>query len=57
MKKILLGIVLNTLMLFSWEVNTHRAIDRTAIEKSNNLIDFLSDTDSCRCSYLKIQPN
>jgi hypothetical protein len=36
MKKILL-IVLTTTILFGWEINTHRAIDREAIAKAINL--------------------
>jgi hypothetical protein len=42
MKKILL-IVLTTTILFGWEINTHRAIDREAIAKAINLNLFLQN--------------
>jgi hypothetical protein len=42
MKKIIL-IILTTAVLFGWEINTHRAIDQTAITggRANNFYDFL----------------
>jgi len=45
MKKIFLMIMMIT-SIFAWEVNTHRAIDKTAIVSSEtkNLHDFLNDT-------------
>jgi hypothetical protein len=41
--KVLLIMVVMTVTLFSWEVNTHRLIDRKAIEISakSNLGNFL----------------
>ncbi|WP_428739124.1 hypothetical protein [Sulfurimonas sp.] len=43
MKKIFV-ILLISINLFAWEVNTHRAIDRTALEKVDNLNAFISAT-------------
>ena len=37
MKKITISALLITTMLSAWEINTHRAIDQKAIEKSDNL--------------------
>ena len=42
MKKDILLIVLMTMSVFGWEINTHRAIDRLAIEKSDNLKTFVN---------------
>ena len=44
MKKILVAISIITLNAFGWEVNTHRAIDRQAIEKSSNLDSFIENS-------------
>ena len=43
LKKIIIGLVAGTLFLSAWEVNTHRLIDRKAIEISakSNLGHFL----------------
>jgi len=41
MKKIIV-LILITINLFAWEINTHRAIDRKAIENSQNLTSFLN---------------
>jgi len=43
MKKII-SIVLTTVVLFGWEVNTHRAIDEEAIKKSSNLHSFIDNS-------------
>ena len=43
MKKIIL-LILISMSLFGWEINTHRAIDRIAIEKSQNLKYFVSNS-------------
>ena len=40
MKNLLLIIVM-TISAFGWEVNTHRAIDRKAIQVASNLGNFL----------------
>jgi len=44
MKKFVL-ILLTTIVLFGWEINTHRAIDRTAIENSSNLKHFVKNAN------------
>jgi len=44
MKKIFIAIILTTLSLNAWEVNTHRAIDRKAIESSVNLQTFVNNS-------------
>ncbi len=41
MKKIVLIIVTIISSLNAWEINTHRAIDRKAIESSSNLMSFI----------------
>ena len=43
MKKIIL-LILTTINVFSWEINTHRAIERKAIEKSENLKTFVKNS-------------
>jgi len=43
MKKIIL-VMLIVLNLNAWEINTHRAIDRIAIEKSQNLKLFVKNS-------------
>ena len=44
MKKITMLILLLTITTASaWEINTHRAIDRIAIEKSENLKSFVGN--------------
>ncbi len=43
MKKIVLAL-LSTTLLFGWEINTHRAIDKAAIEKSTNLKKFINSS-------------
>ena len=40
MRKIIL-VALLSVNLFGWEINTHRAIDRVAIESSKNLQSFI----------------
>jgi len=45
MKKIILLITVLTNIAYSWEVNTHRAIDKTAIEKASNLTNFAIDSN------------
>ena len=37
--------ILTTLMLSAWEINTHRAIDRKAVENSTNLIKFIENSN------------
>lgn len=44
MKKIILAIIVMTLGLNAWEINTHRAIDRKAIENSTNLNKFVKNS-------------
>ncbi len=43
MRKIFL-ILLVSINLFAWEVNTHRAIDKTALENVDNLNAFIFAT-------------
>jgi len=43
MKKVVV-IILTTILLFSWEVNTHRAIDRSAISNNSNLKSFIKNS-------------
>ena len=43
MKKIIL-LILTTISVFSWEINTHRAIERKAIEVSKNLKTFVKNS-------------
>ena len=43
MKKLFL-ILLISIRLFAWEVNTHRAIDKTALTNVPNLNTFVSDS-------------
>jgi len=45
MKKITIIAILTTLMLSAWEINTHRAIDRKAVENSTNLIKFIENSN------------
>jgi len=40
MKK-LISILLTTIVLFGWEINTHRVIDKKAIGKATNLNKFI----------------
>ena len=51
MKKIILLITVLSNIAYSWEVNTHRAIDKTAIEKASNLTDFAKDANIKNISY------
>ena len=51
MKKLLVVIVM-TVNVFSWEVNTHRAIDRTAILYSKNLQTFLNKSGIKNSNYI-----
>jgi len=53
MKKIILLITVLSNIAYSWEVNTHRAIDKTAIEKASNLTDFAKDANIKNISYQK----
>jgi hypothetical protein len=43
MKTIIITLILIS-SLFSWEINTHRAIEKTAIEKSNNFTTFVKNS-------------
>ncbi|WP_428739774.1 hypothetical protein [Sulfurimonas sp.] len=43
MKKLLI-IILISINLFAWEINTHRAIDKEAIDKASNLGAFIDNT-------------
>ena len=43
MKKITIILIL-TSSLFAWEINTHRAIDKKAIEQSNNFTTFVNNS-------------
>jgi len=44
MKKVITLILVSTITVSSWEINTHRAIDRLAIEKSQNLKTFVKNS-------------
>ena len=46
MKKVILSIVMSFVHIYAWEVNTHRAIDKTAIEeiKPKNLLKFIDSS-------------
>ena len=50
MKKIILAIVC-MVNLQAWEINTHRAIDRLAIEKSENLKRFVGNAGIGNANY------
>ena len=47
MKKIVIIIALALSIAYGWEINTHRAIDKTVIESEevSNLNKFLEDTN------------
>lgn len=45
MKKIIYTLVVTTVVLNAWAIQTHRAIDRTAYEKAKNLETFMDDTE------------
>jgi len=51
MKKIILLILATTINVFSWEINTHRAIERKAIEKSENLQTFVKNSGIQNIDY------
>jgi len=53
MKKIVLGILITLSILNAWEINTHRAIDRKAIENSKNLKSFISNSGIKNTNYAK----
>ena len=40
----LIILILVTINIFAWEINTHRAIDKMAIQKSQNLTNFLNSS-------------
>ena len=42
MKKVIKLMQLATITASAWEINTHRAIDKLAIEKSDNLKTFVN---------------
>ena len=44
MNKIILILLLIVNVVYGWEINTHRAIDLKAIEKSSNLVSFARKT-------------
>jgi len=44
MKKVIILIFMITITASAWEINTHRAIDRIAIEKSQNLKLFVKNS-------------
>ncbi len=44
MKKIVLAIIVWTTLVNGWEINTHRAIDKSAMEKTPNLTSFIVDS-------------
>jgi hypothetical protein len=44
MKKIIYMIVLTTIVVNAWAIQTHRAINRTAYLKADNLIKFMGDS-------------
>jgi len=43
MKKVIKLMLLATITASAWEINTHRAIDKLAIEKSANLKRFVDN--------------
>ena len=51
MKKLTLGIFVIVCWLNAWEINTHRAIDRKAIEKSENLQTFVKNSGIQNIDY------
>jgi hypothetical protein len=51
MKKVIKLMLLVTITASAWEINTHRAIDRLAIEKSENLKSFVKNSDIPINSY------
>jgi len=51
MKKIILITLLIVGKLSAWEINTHRAIDRIAIEKSENLKRFVGNAGIGNANY------
>jgi len=44
MKKVINLILMITITVSAWEINTHRAIDRKAIENSDNLKSFINNS-------------
>ena len=40
----LIILILVTINIFAWEINTHRAIDKMVIQKSQNLTNFLNSS-------------
>jgi len=52
MKKIFL-IIIMVVNIYGWEINTHRAIDRKAIENSANLKSFIQSSNIKNENYIK----
>jgi len=38
------NVIIFTVFVKAWEINTHRAIDQEAIKKSSNLASFIKDS-------------
>jgi len=51
MKKVIKLMLLATITASAWEINTHRAIDRLAIEKSENLKTFVKNVGIGNANY------
>ena len=51
MKKVITLILVLTIIVSAWEINTHRAIDRKAIEASENLKNFVKNSGIPANSY------
>ena len=52
MKKLIVILLMTVNSLFGWEINTHRAIERKAIEQSENLKTFVNSADINNANYL-----
>jgi len=51
MKNTIILFIIITNIIYGWEINTHRAIDKTAIGKATNLTDFAKDANIKSISY------
>jgi len=51
MKKAIKLMLLATITISAWEINTHRAIDRLAIEKSEKLKTFVKNVGIQNVNY------
>ena len=51
MKNTIILFIIITNIIYGWEINTHRAINKTSIGKATNLRDFAIDANIKSISY------